>query len=217
MDLGLGPWAASRQLFECILKNIPFGANVLELGSGSGTNLLGRFYTVRSIEHDEQYLHQSKRSIYFHAPLTPHENKLFPHHTQWYDPEVVREAMKGFAYDVLLVDGPPGMVGRSGFLTHIEMFDLRQTMVLLDDVDRQDELNMAVQLLLRFLPRPDFTFHILPGRVTKRFALLLFGEWDHLVLPGSGGLPQESPSIPDPAQQEAKGETSTSNTQDSTS
>lgn len=174
MNLGLGGYAASAELFTFIIQNVPWGKTILELGSGSGTKLLSRFYDIHSIEHDEQYVGNAKNAEYIHAPLTPHEHPQFPHHKQWYDVQVVEEAIIDLSYDVLIVDGPTGFIGRSGFLTHIDLFKIRDCLILLDDVHRADEFQIFMEMQLAFHNDPAYYSMMLPGTNGKRFAAMWF-------------------------------------------
>ena len=46
-----------------------------------------------------------------------------------------------FAYDLILVDGPLGTIGRSGFYRNLALFR-PDVPIILDDVDRKDELKL---------------------------------------------------------------------------
>ena len=184
MDLGLGNYAASPELFEFILKNIPFGKSILEFGSGTGTHLLGQFYKMHSIEHDRKFIGLTDRSSYIYAPLTDHTHARFPHHKQWYDVDIIMDYVKDINYDVILVDGPPGHVGRAGFLSHMDLFEFDGKMLILDDVDRDDEFRMFIEIQMTFHQHPNFFSCILPGTAKrvdgtpadKKFAVFFFGK-----------------------------------------
>ena len=51
-----GGWALPDKAFQWIEENIPFGSNIVELGSGHGSMRLSQNYQLWSIEHDEAWL-----------------------------------------------------------------------------------------------------------------------------------------------------------------
>lgn len=169
MNLELGDYAAPQELFRTLIANVPWGAPVLELGSGSGTALLAKFFDVVTVEHDESFVGRVQGARYVHAPLAPHDNPDFPRHARWYDPDALREGLAGFEPRVILVDGPPGNVGRSGVLTHSELFDFERTLLVLDDLHRMDEY----LIYLRFVQRlPNHFSAIVPCEGGRRFGVL---------------------------------------------
>ena len=123
----------SSELYNYVLKNIPYGSTILELGSGNGTELLSKYYTMYSIEHDNSWVDKFT-SNYIYAPLV---NNL------WYDVEIIKEKIPKH-YDLLLVDGPPKSFRRKLFWENRYLFDLSKT-IILDDTVRKDELNMALK------------------------------------------------------------------------
>ena len=97
----LGPWALPAEVFRFLGRCLPKGSTILELGSGEGTAVLAKDYTVYSVEHNPEYLGRHD-THYIHAPLI----------NGWYDPEAVRAGLPDH-YDCLIVDGPPQNIGRS--------------------------------------------------------------------------------------------------------
>ena len=127
-----GGWAISKQLFDWLLNSLPEKSTILELGSGSGTQQLAKHFRMVSVEHDPDFvgLHDS---TYIYAPIVD----------GWYDAAIIGTTLSRLSvrHDLLLVDGPPKKIGRSGILQHLDLFDLTKPIVL-DDVDRAPEKNL---------------------------------------------------------------------------
>lgn len=127
-----------KSFHDWIIKHIEDGSNMLEFGSGQGTNRFTNHFNVTSIEHDGKFVGLAKDSNYIHAPIV----------NGWYDIEKVSQ-LKGKEFDVILVDGPTGVIGRSGFIKNIDLFKL-DTIIVMDDLNRAAELsifNQTVKLL----------------------------------------------------------------------
>lgn len=121
----LGGWSIDQQVYDFIISNLPKGSTILELGSGYGTEVLSKNYTMYSIEHDKRFVGKYK-STYIHAPMVE----------GWYDKSVLEtklEALRG-KYELILVDGPIGNESNSriGFYENISMFDTDLLMVFTD-------------------------------------------------------------------------------------
>ncbi len=129
----------TKNLFDYILRVLPEGKTILELGSGWATGELAKHYTMYSIEHDEEYLGLYD-STYLHVPLKDHKKLANHKSTVWYDPDVLKEKLKGIKYDLLLVDGPPHT--RSGHFKYMSIFDGDSIMVF-DDYAREIEKKLV--------------------------------------------------------------------------
>jgi hypothetical protein len=140
MNKNLNGFSISEQLFAWIGENIPIGSVILELGSGSGTIELCKYYTVYSVEHDEKFIGLS-RSNYIHAPIK----------SGWYDVEILKKQLPE-KYDLLLIDGPPGTIGRHKFFENIHLFRTNIP-VIFDDTHRKAEKETAMKTAA-FLGRP---------------------------------------------------------------
>ena len=125
-------WTIPTELFEWIRENLPDGKTILELGSGNGTTELLKHYTVYSIEHDPAWIGQTK-SNYIFAPIISYEDY------EWYDSGVLLDLPK---YDLILVDGPTGKIGRGGFYRNSHLFDMSVPIVI-DDTQRYAEFKLA--------------------------------------------------------------------------
>jgi hypothetical protein len=134
-------WAAPVELHEFLFNRFAFAEpKVLELGSGSGTGGLVAFYNhVTTIEHDPNYLDRVEGARYIYAPIV----------NGWYDTNMLRNLPP---HDVILVDGPPGSIGRHGFLDNIHLFN-NNAPILVDDCHRPDEYDLARKIAhLRKVP-----------------------------------------------------------------
>ena len=126
----LNDWAISEELFDYVLNNLKPGSTILELGSGTGTIELCKHYKVYSIEHDIRYVGLAP-STYIHAPIT----------NGWYNIDILKEQLPEH-YDMIIVDGPTGKIGRYGFLSNIDLFDISKP-IIFDDTNRPDELKLV--------------------------------------------------------------------------
>lgn len=134
-----GGWSISEELFNWISENLAEGKTILELGSGKGTVELTRYYNVYSIEHNKRWVGYAEKSTYIHAPIVKYDGYL------WYDAEIVKEQLPK-EYDLILVDGPPGDIGRGGFLKNIHLFNT-DVPIIIDDSNRKAEGEMLDSLV----------------------------------------------------------------------
>ena len=137
---GFDGWAISYELFNFILKNLKPGSTILELGSGWGSGQLSKFYTLYSIEHDEGWMGKYNTN-YIYAPIQ----------NGWYNVKVLEEQLPK-EYDLILVDGPTGKIGRGGFFDHIYLFNVKG-LIVFDDVNRLAEHRLMLQVA-ELLERP---------------------------------------------------------------
>jgi len=116
---------------DWILENLPKESILLEFGSGPGTQRFVKNFKVYSIEHDPKWVGYINGTNYIHAPVI----------NNWYDINRINIAIKGLTYDMVLVDGPTGKIGRSGLLNHLSIFNTNIIWVF-DDVNRTPELKV---------------------------------------------------------------------------
>ena len=126
---------------DWILQNLPRGSTMLEFGSGPGTTLFVEKFKVYSIEHDIKYMNVEPRSTYIHAPITTNSNNI-----RWYDEEVVRNFIKDLNYDLILIDGPLGSIGRGGIKNILDVLKTKTIPVIFDDVNRPEELKLMIEV-----------------------------------------------------------------------
>ena len=147
----------SDELLHYIEQLIPKGASILELGSGYGTQRLAARFKMISVEHDEKFLGRAQTN-YIHAPIEPFHKQcaVFPSDAGWYSRAVLRQALPGLRYDLILCDGPPNFIGRGGFYKWRELFNLSVPLIF-DDAHRPS----VIKIMQRFsahLRRP-YTVH----------------------------------------------------------
>ncbi|WP_333223933.1 tetratricopeptide repeat protein [Microcoleus sp. BR0-C5] len=139
----LNGWAISEDLFLYILETFPVGSTILELGSGTGTWELSKYYNMVSIEHNQDWLNKYN-SHYIYAPLVD---------DMWYDGEILGRELRNRKYHLILVDGPP-QHRRKGILSYLNLFNWNVP-IILDDVNRQYDMSVAIALAkhLRKIPK----------------------------------------------------------------
>ena len=136
-------WALPDKAFQWIEENIPFGSNIVELGSGHGSIRLAENYQLWSIEHDETWLGISS-GTYIYAEITPFS--INNQKGYWYNPEKVKNSLPE-QYALIIIDGPPSTIGRNGILAHQEIFKW-DCYVMVDDTHRPEDKLIADQLCL---------------------------------------------------------------------
>ena len=114
----------SQNLFTYLDAILPGGKTILELGSGWASAELAKYWNVISIEDDEEWFKKYHPQAFL-VPKTSPEG--------WYDRDILKQALSGLKYDLLLIDGP--WDGRKHFPDHLDLFDTSVTMVF-DDVRR---------------------------------------------------------------------------------
>lgn len=130
MSKNFNGWSISKELFDWIIKNVPIGKTILELGSGLGTKELVKHYKVYSVEHDKKWLGVVSGTNYIYAPLVD----------GWYDVSILKDKLPKH-YDVLLIDGPP-QEKRGNILKHLPLFNL-DVIIIVDDTHRKLDLEIA--------------------------------------------------------------------------
>jgi len=130
-----GEWSIDYEIFVWMRQNIPSFTNIIELGSGQATAVLAKYWKVFSVEHDYKFIgmHSSANIKYIYAPIKD----------SWYDAYALKSLPK--EYSCILIDGPPGIIGRYGFIKNIDLFNTDVTMIV-DDVHREDEKKIFDEL-----------------------------------------------------------------------
>jgi len=135
-------WMMPKAAISWIEQNIEKGSTILEFGSGDGSERLARKYNLYSIEHDPAYIGKTK-SNYIHASIVENGTSTSKGEQGWYDPELFQEIPESF--DLIIVDGPPGVIGRSGLLEFLHLMPNWSYMVV-DDTDRMEERELVTEL-----------------------------------------------------------------------
>lgn len=141
MKKKLSNWSISNELYKLIKLILQKEDTILELGSGEGTKRLLLDFNVISIEHDKEWLNYVKNGKYIFAPIKNYGNY------NWYDDSFINQIPTN--YNLLLIDGPPGRIGRYGLIHHIDKFYNGSPMIL-DDTQRPEELKLAKELAKKY-------------------------------------------------------------------
>ena len=163
-----GGWAIQESCFNLIREILPEGKTILEMGSGTGTEALSKYYDMISVENQTEWIGQYK-STYIEVPIKEYsknhintaglfktkQSKVYtapdlpgedgPTQVGWYDYKILTEKLKNLKYDLILVDGPNGRIGRGGFLKHLDMFNTNVPMIF-DDINREAEKQMMIKV-----------------------------------------------------------------------
>ena len=126
-----------------VLEHYKKGATVVEFGSGHGSEKLAEHVKLFSFEHDEDWLGLTS-STYIHAPIELNEHATNAGQSGWYDASIVLKHWPE-KVDLVIVDGPPGFIGRFGIMSIQDKLKKVES-IIIDDVDRPDELLLAEEL-----------------------------------------------------------------------
>ena len=139
-------WMLPGEVIAWINDNLPKGCTIVEFGSGHGSVALSSRFNLISVEHDEDWLNLSN-GTYVHAKIV--QNPISNQHKQtgWYDPESLVN-LPDFV-DLIIVDGPPGDIGRIGLLHHLALLP-RSNYWVVDDTDREAEAILLENLVSEF-------------------------------------------------------------------
>jgi len=131
------------EVITWINDNISKGCTILEFGSGHGSVALSSRFQLISIEHDENWLNLSN-GRYIHAEIVQNPISSTHGQTGWYDSGKLVN-LPAFA-DLIIVDGPPGDVGRIGLLHHLALLPKSKYWII-DDTDREAEAILLENLV----------------------------------------------------------------------
>lgn len=137
----LGGWSIDPEVYKFIRENVEDGSTILELGSGLGTDVLANHYTMFSIEHNSKFVNKYKSTYCFAAIQNG-----------WYDLKELSKFVKSIdSYQVILIDGPTGEIGRGKFFDNLNLFNT-DVMLIFDDTNRDVERQLfqnCVELLCK--------------------------------------------------------------------
>ena len=164
--MGKSHFPIDLAIMSAIRQLVKPGSTIVELGSGNGTNRLTKEFTVYSIEDNLNWIGYCEDSNYIHAPLVKldYDEEI----VEWYNPDIIKENLPE-NYDLILIDGPAGKKGRSGFLANLDLFNLNVPIVI-DDTLRDHEAKIARETAF-LLNRPMYVFwnfSIISPQILKR-------------------------------------------------
>lgn len=131
----MSDWSLPDAVFAFLEPRIR-GLYVVELGSGKGSSRLASMCAeLTSIEHDPDFvtMYPPDAGVVVHAPIDPA--------TGWYSRAALEIGLPK-RIDAVIVDGPPGSIGRGGLLQHLDLFP--DVPFLFDDTHRAAERELAV-------------------------------------------------------------------------
>lgn len=138
----LSEWAVSEEVVDFLENNLKENCTIIEFGSGSGSIEIEKNFNLWSIEHNNLFLYKNTlQNVY--APIKKYK-KINPtlktdiKEYKWYNEETVENVMNKINYECILVDGPPGCIGREGFLHNLNKFNTN-CLIIIDDVNRTEE------------------------------------------------------------------------------
>ena len=150
----LNGWAISEEILIWLINNIKPNSTILELGSGTGTIELCKFFNVYTIEHDEKWLNKAENANYIYAPIQKYKYKSRKYN--WYDRDILVEQMPK-DYEVIIIDGPPGKkIGRMGFYYNIQIFDTTK-IIIVDDTNRDKDKHLS-NFIAKWVKRPNVEY-----------------------------------------------------------
>lgn len=152
-DQAVHTHAISSEALPELLKIVPPGSTVLELGTGDGTAQFAEHYEMISVENDVRW--HTGHSQLIHVPLVsvaslglpPSFYKRLPKVTNWYDPTILAEKLRGVEYDAIIIDGPSGTRTRGAmWWYYAKLFNI-EVPVIVDDVHRHVDWIVAAQVV----------------------------------------------------------------------
>jgi len=155
----ISEWSMDKEIYNWIRRNIPKGSTILELGSGKSTIDLAKDYRVYSVEHDKEWLNLTDKAKYIYAPIKD----------GWYDIDVLKEELPT-KYDLIIVDGPPGYIGRKGFYENLKLFNTKVP-ILFDDTNRGMEKQLLENVSKKLRKK-----YVEYNTSNKKFAVLNYKE-----------------------------------------
>jgi len=136
-------WMIPDEIHDYLIEIFPNGGLILEFGSGDGTARLMEHFEVISIEHDPEWVEKVSSQCHL-ASIVANDISTNFGQSGWYDTDIVLNVIKP-EIDIVLIDGPPGIIGRHGVLSILHA--LPQTVFfIIDDVHRPSEQDLLSRI-----------------------------------------------------------------------
>ena len=148
-ERNFGGWSLDKEIYDWVLENIPKGSTILELGSGRSTQEFCKYYKMYSVEHSKKWLNKSD-SIYIYAPIREYSGY------RWYDIDALKVNLPT-EYSLLIVDGPPGTIGRMGYIYNYNLFR-DDIPIIVDDTSRPEENSISKALQEQYRKNKTFSY-----------------------------------------------------------
>lgn len=157
-------WSISKELFNFIINEYPPQnyPNLLELGTGESSLYFKNVgYNYTGIEHDKNYINKYDGVKYVLAEID---------NNNWYNKNIIIEQLNKL-WDIIIIDGPPKKIGRSGMLNFHDKF--KSKVIIFDDINRKDDLN----IMLEFCNKNSYEY-IIMGTGKKQFGIIKRDKYD---------------------------------------
>jgi|TARA_B110000914_G_scaffold15878_1_gene12310 hypothetical protein len=132
-------WMLPEEAFGWITTNIGAGEIIVEFGSGHGSIELSKHYTLTSVEHNKNWLNISQGNYIF-SEITPNPISTKSGQLGWYQIDILKQNLPPKPC-LIIIDGPPGSIGRHGVLNLIDYLSTAK-FILVDDIDREAESDL---------------------------------------------------------------------------
>tara|TARA_Y100000589_G_scaffold193922_1_gene183444 strand:+ start:29 stop:877 length:849 start_codon:yes stop_codon:yes gene_type:complete len=141
------PWSLCDAAIYTIMTLTDDNSTIVELGSGYGSSLISKNRNLVAIEHDERFVSRYPDVNYLYSPLVSLQGSDKPEQL-WYDSELISNGIPA-KHDLIILDGPPADVGRTGVLQNLSLFD-PDAIWIIDDVVRPSEQYIANVIAIHF-------------------------------------------------------------------
>jgi hypothetical protein len=136
-------WELPSEVLDWIFTNIEEGSTVLEFGSGETSKRLSDTFCLISIEHDASWIGRFHEN-YIHAEIVSNPQSHHAGEKGWYDQDKLQSLPS--KVDLIILDGPPGEVGRTGIVEFLPSLP-KAKFFIVDDTDRDQEMKLLNDLI----------------------------------------------------------------------
>ena len=129
-------WSINKQAMLYILKELSKNnKTILEFGSGNTTELLSECFDVTSVEENIEWVNKFD-SEYIYAPIK----------NDWYNLDSLKKSgIENKKFDIIIIDGP-AHGKRHGFLDNLDFFNIKDSMIIIDDIERDDDATLLKKI-----------------------------------------------------------------------